>query len=191
VLAALGNEVIDKLDLRVIKNAHDRASSAFREPETAVIQITVHNTAIMLAAVNAFRPGSGSGRLARAVNAEFAKALATLGDIISRDVLSRSNSSRQTRDRLVREILKVAGIAPHGNVALCDLSHREKQRGWMGKLVSTFQDTHTSPGMPCTSSSSHGALYLPLSANHAVFESDSGVLRSRNDCDGNHNNHIC
>jgi hypothetical protein len=90
-----------------------------------VIQIAVHDTAIMLAAVNAFRPGSGSGRLVRAVNAELAKAIATLGDIVSRDALSQSNSSRHTRDRLVGEIFKGAGIAPHGNVALCDLSHRE------------------------------------------------------------------
>jgi hypothetical protein len=90
-----------------------------------VIQIAVHDTAIMLAAVNAFRPGSGSGRLVRVVNAELATAIATLGDIDSRDVLLHSNSSRQTRDRLVGEIFKGAGIAPHGNVALCDLSHRE------------------------------------------------------------------
>jgi hypothetical protein len=173
----------------VIKNALDRASGAFPEPETAVI--AVHDTAIMLAAVNAFRPGSGSGRLRRAVNAELANAIATLSDIVSRDVLSRSNSSRQTRDRLVRDIRKVEGIAPQGNVALCDLSHREEQRGWMGKLVTTFQNTHTSPGMPCTSTSSHGALYLPLSASHACFKIDSSNLRCRNNCAGNYYNHIC
>jgi hypothetical protein len=90
-----------------------------------VTQTAVHVTAIKLAAVNAFRPGSGSGHLLRAVNAELAKAIATLGDIDSRDALSQSNSSRHTRDRLVGEIFKGAGIAPHGNVALCDLSHRE------------------------------------------------------------------
>jgi hypothetical protein len=174
-------DVIDKLDLPVIRNAHDSASSAFSEPETAVIQIAVHNTAIMMAAVNVFRPGSGSCRLGRAVNAELAKAIASLRDTISRDVLSQSDSSRQTRDRLAREILKVAGIAPHSNVAMC-LSHREEQRGRMGKLVSTFQDTFTSPGLPSTPS--HGALYLPLLANHAVFESASSALRCRNDCAG-------
>jgi hypothetical protein len=56
-------------------NAHGRASNAIHEPETAVTQNAVHGTAIMLAAVNAFRSGLGSGRLVRTVMVSFPKRL--------------------------------------------------------------------------------------------------------------------